>query len=41
MEEVNNLKSEFKAVLILILYLLEKGDIPGAIEKIKEVLEAS
>lgn len=37
-EETESMRVEFKAVLMLILDLLEHGDINRAIERIKEIL---
>lgn len=38
LEEVNAMRIEFKAVLILLLDLLEHGDVDRAIERIREIL---
>lgn len=39
MKEDNEMKIEFKAVLILILNLLEHGDVQRAIDTIKQILK--
>ena len=38
MEEVNAMRIEFKAVLILLLDMLEHGNVDRAIERIREIL---
>lgn len=39
MEEVNTMRIEFKAVLILLLDLLEHGNVDRAVERIREILK--